>query len=173
MKRINFISALLNFFFITSLIALPTISNAQLSQTIKGRVIDQQNKVGLPGANVVIEGSDLGSATDTEGSFRITGVPIGRYNIKVMYMGYKTQIIPEILVGSAKEVVLTIEMDEDIIEGESISVTPKIDKSKPASSSATVSARSFSVEETRRYAGGMDDPARLASSFAGVTYGNA
>ena len=33
---------------------------------------------------------------------------------------------------------------------------------------ATVSARTFSVEETKRYAGSIDDPARMASSYAGV-----
>ena len=37
---------------------------------------------------------------------------------------------------------------------------------------ATVSARTFSVEETQRYAGGLSDPARLASAFAGVSTGN-
>ena len=36
----------------------------------------------------------------------------------------------------------------------------------------TISARTFSAEETRRYAGGMDDPARMASAFAGVAVGN-
>jgi hypothetical protein len=41
-------------------------------------------------------------------------------------------------------------------------------KDKPVNSMATVSARTFSVEETSRYAGGLDDPARLASAFAGV-----
>jgi hypothetical protein len=45
-------------------------------------------------------------------------------------------------------------------------------KEQPINTMAGVSARSFSVEETRRYAGGMDDPARMASAFAGVTVGN-
>lgn len=34
---------------------------------------------------------------------------------------------------------------------------------------ATLSARTFSVEDAQRFAGGMDDPSRLASTFAGVT----
>ena len=37
---------------------------------------------------------------------------------------------------------------------------------------ASISARSFSVEEGWRYAGGVDDPARMASAFAGITSGN-
>lgn len=42
----------------------------------------------------------------------------------------------------------------------------------PKNKMALVSARAFTVEETRRYAGGLDDPARLVSAFSGVTTGN-
>jgi len=45
-------------------------------------------------------------------------------------------------------------------------------KDKALNSMASISARSFTVEETRRYAGSMDDPARMASAFAGVATGN-
>lgn len=154
----------------------PLTGQAQQSkptQVIKGQVIDQQSQIELIGAHVFVEGTSLGDATDPNGNFRIKNVPVGRHTIKVMYIGYKSRIIPEIMVGSAKEVVLTVELQEDIIEGQEIVVTPQVDKNMPLNTMSTVSARSFSVEETRRYAGGFDDPARLASSFAGVTYGNA
>jgi len=45
-------------------------------------------------------------------------------------------------------------------------------KDKPVNPMASISAKSFTVEETRRYAGGLDDPARMVSAFAGVTVGN-
>ncbi|NOY60553.1 MAG: TonB-dependent receptor [Calditrichaeota bacterium] len=159
--------------FETVLVNAQSTNASRLTQVIKGRVLDQQTKVGLIGANVMICGTAMGAATDMDGYFRIPKVPVGRYDIKVMYIGYKSRIIPEILVGSAKEIVQIIELEENIIQGETIVVTPIIEKNKPINSMTTVSARSFSVEETRRYAGGFDDPARLASSFAGVTYGNA
>ena len=44
----------------------------------------------------------------------------------------------------------------------------RVNKSTPLNSMATLSSRQFTVEETQRYAGGLDDPARLVSSFAGV-----
>jgi len=47
-----------------------------------------------------------------------------------------------------------------------------VDKTRTINSLATLSARTFSAEETRRYAGGMNDPARMASAFAGVAVGN-
>ena len=147
--------------------------HAQHTQTIKGQVVDQHTRKGLIGAHVIIKETSQGTATDSKGHFRIEQVPVGRYSITVKYLGYKPRIIPEVLVGSAKEVELTISLEEDMITSEDVVVTPQVDKDRPLNSMSSVSARSFSVEETRRYAGGFDDPARLASSFAGVTYGNA
>ncbi len=146
---------------------------SQVTQTVKGRVIDQQSKIELIGASVLIEGTLMGAATDVDGYFRIPNVPLGRHAIKVSYLGYKLLVIPEVLVSSAKEVVLTIELEEEFIAGNEIVVTSGIEKGTAQNPLSTVSARAFTVEETQRYAGGFDDPARLASSFAGVTYGNA
>ncbi|MFN9899114.1 MAG: TonB-dependent receptor, partial [bacterium] len=42
------------------------------------------------------------------------------------------------------------------------------DKSRPLNEMALVSGRMFSVEETRRFAAGLNDPSRIASGFAGV-----
>jgi len=161
--------------FIIFIFLFPFITGnaSPLTQTIKGRVIDRQTKTGLAGANVLIQNTEKGAATDIEGYFSISKVPIGRQSLKIFYIGYKPAIIPEILVGSAKEIDLTIELEEDVIQNEEIVITPKIEKNKPLNTMSIVSARSFSVEETQRYAGGFDDPARLVSSFAGVTYGNA
>lgn len=143
-----------------------------ITQTVRGHVVDQLTKQPLYGANVLIENTMLGAATDASGLFRVERVPLGRQTVKVMYMGYKTSVIPELLVGSAKEVILEIALEEDVIQTQAIVATPDIEKSRSLNTMSTVSARSFSVEETQRYAGGLDDPARLASSFAGVTTGS-
>jgi hypothetical protein len=73
------------------------------------------------------------------------------------------------MVGSGKEVVLHIELNESSMALGEVVVRANSSKDRPINSMATLSARTFSVEETSRYAGGMDDPARLASAFAGVT----
>ena len=144
-----------------------------LSQTIKGSVVDLDTQTPLIGATVIIRGSDplRGATTDTEGYFWISSVPIGRYDIQANYMGYKPNIIPEIVVSSAKEVILNIQLNEVVLEIEQVVVESSIQKEKTQNSMAVVSGRSFTVEEARRYAGGIDDPARLASAFAGVTVG--
>ena len=84
-------------------------------------------------------------------------------------MGYENHVIPELMVSTGKELVLTIKMKEQISELKEVTVKAFTKKDKPLNSMATVSARTFSVEEARRYAGGWDDPGRLVASFAGIT----
>lgn len=145
-----------------------------LTQTVKGRVLDKDAQISLPGATVVVLGTDpiLGTITDLNGYFKIENVPVGRYSIKVSYVGYNSLIAPEVLVSSGKEVYLNIELTESVTKMDEVVVKAHSKKDQPLNTMATLSARTFSVEETRRYAGGMDDPARLASSFAGVSTGS-
>jgi len=166
MKKINLFIAI-NFLFICFI----KLNAQTLSQTIRGTIVDRESNISLQGANIVVLDIEptCGTISNTEGKFRIEQIPIGRYDIKISYLGYNDIIIQEILVGSGKEVVLTIGLEESIIDLNEVSVRAFKNKDKPLNSMATVSARSFRVEETRRYAGGLDDPARLASSFAGVS----
>ncbi len=146
-----------------------------LTQTIKGKVLDQDTQEPLIGANVIVLGIEpvRGATTDHNGLFWIDRIPVGRYDLKTSYIGFEPQVLPEILVSSAKEVVVTFQLVQSIIETEQVIVEGASSKEIPQNSMAVVSARTFTVEEARRYAGGMDDPARLASSFAGVSTGAA
>jgi len=146
----------------------------ELSQVIRGQVIDIESQVPLAYASIAIITTDpvLGAISDEQGYFRLEHVPIGRHDIKASFVGYETQMIPELMVSTGKEMVLTIKMKEQIAELQEVVVKAYTKKDKPLNSMATVSARTFSVEEARRYAGGWDDPGRLVASFAGVTTEN-
>ena len=55
------------------------LSTAMLSaQTVSGTVSDT-NGSGLAGANVSVEGTDLGSASNNDGSYSVTGLSAGTY----------------------------------------------------------------------------------------------
>lgn len=140
-------------------------------QVVRGQVTDYDLKIPLPGANVSVPGTDplIGTMTDASGRFVLENVPLGRQSIHISFIGYEPVTVSEVLVSSGKEVVLQIELQEQVIQGEEVVVTAAVEKDRPINDMAYVSARSFSVEETRRYAGGVDDPARMASAFAGVT----
>lgn len=145
-----------------------------LTQTVRGTITDVDSKIPIIGAKVIIVGSDplKGSVTDVNGDFRIENVEVGRIQLRITSTGYQEMNIPNLLVESGKESVLNLEMVEDIKTLEKVVVTARKDKSESINKMATVSAKTFSVEETNRYAGSFNDPARMVSGFAGVT-GNA
>ena len=154
------------------LLLMPLVLSAQLPiQNIRGTVRDAASNTPLPFASVVLKNavSPTGVSTDSLGNFSFTTVPVGRYDIEVSYMGYDPVIVSEILLTSAKEVVLDITLQENLTSlGEAI-VRPTVNKSQPINNMALSSARMLSVEEASRFAGGFDDPARLAGTFAGVS----
>jgi hypothetical protein len=156
--------------FLLILLQSETHSQSTLTQTVRGTIKDVSSKSPLIGATFLIEGSNpvIGATTNSDGNFRLENVPVGRYNFIVSYIGYETFTVTEILVGSGKEVVLDIELNETLQSLNEVVIRANTNKDKPVNSMATTSARTFSVEETSRYAGGLDDPARLASAFAGV-----
>lgn len=72
------------------LLGLPAVAFAQGTGTLAGRVIETSTGEGLPGANVIIDGTSLGAATDIDGNYRIIGVPVGTYSISAQFVGYET-----------------------------------------------------------------------------------
>ncbi len=151
------------------------ITNAQTyKQTIRGKVIDVDSKSPLFGANVILLNSDtlIGSTTDADGKFRLEKVPIGRQSIKVTSIGYEETILNNIIITSAKEIVLTVELREKVYSSEVIEIIAEKDKTKANNDLVTVSARNFQAEESNRYAGSRGDPSKMVSNYAGVSSGN-
>ncbi len=160
---------------VVMLFASSMYSIAQLStQTVRGTVIDNSSNIPLPYASVVMLNSNpLKSATaDEAGNFTIHSVPLGRYDIKVSMVGYEPFIIREMVVSAAKETFLAVNLKESSTMLKDVVVRPNVNKEQSINQMTTVSARMLSVDEATRYAGGFDDPARLASSFAGVASNN-
>jgi len=139
-------------------------------QTVKGRVIDKDSKTPLWGAGIAIidSGSFHGAVTDSSGYFKILKVPVGRQTIKVSFMGYQDVMLQNVLVTSEQDISLNIQMTESVKNMKEVTITAKIDKDKALNSMATISARSFSIDEAERYAGGITDPSRMAQAYAGV-----
>ncbi len=145
------------------------VAQAQITQTIRGSVTDKDTKAPLIGANVVITSLDpiKGAAVDVFGNFSITDVPIGRIDIKITYMGYKPRLMNNVELTSGKELIINIELLESLVMDE-VKVEVKTDKKRAQNKMTSVSARTFSIDESMRYAGSLNDVARMAQNFAGV-----
>lgn len=145
-------------------------SFAQPTQLIRGTVVHAVTNAPVPFASIASVGGKgtLGTTTDSLGNFTLPNVPVGRYDLKITCVGFEPSLQREIIVSSAKQTFLTIQLKETSVLLREIEVRPNVNKEQPLNAMATVSARMLSVEEAKRYAGGFDDPARLASSFAGV-----
>lgn len=74
---------------VLSIFLLTTASTAQVKGSISGRIADANSGNYLPGANVMLEGTRLGAASDRFGVYRIDNVPPGTYTLKVSYIGYE------------------------------------------------------------------------------------
>lgn len=159
---------------LTALCAVVFVSQVfsqNLSQTVRGTILDTDSRLPLAGAQVVLLGSDYqkGTITDEQGQFRLANVPIGRADLHLSYLGYENQTIANIVVNSGKEVVLSVQMQESAVKMKEVTIAANPNKGAAFNEMAMLSARSVSPEETNRYAGGFNDPSRILSNFAGIT----
>ncbi len=150
---------------------LPLFSSAQRTQLIRGSVRDKESKAPITG--VIIQVTDLqpvpGAVTDTNGNFAIANIPVGKHVISISGISYQSVTLNEVLVTTAKEVVLPLELEESAVKMKEVTVSRKREH---INEMALVSTRTFDVQETERYAGSRSDPARMASNFAGVQGGD-
>ena len=148
---------------------LPTISFAQSNtQNIRGNIADKLSQNPLVGATIQISSLQITVNSDSLGNYVLLNISPDRYEIKVTFPGYKTIVMPNVMVTSGKEVILDIALEEEYEQLGEVTVNAT-NKGGTINKLATVSARTFSMEEVNRYAGGRSDPARLAANFAGVS----
>lgn len=159
---------------LAGLFSVCALQAQQFTTSIHGKVFDKDSKQPLEAVNIFILNSNppVGTSTDENGNFRIANIGVGRHSLKFSFVGYNEVTLNEVLVTSGKETVVNVEMQEKVTTLKEVTVTQERDKSKSSNDFATVSVRSFSAEEMNRYAGTLNDPARLAQSFAGVMTAN-
>lgn len=154
-----------------TILAIYSIGNANnYSQTVRAYVTDRDTKAPLFGVNIIIIGSNppQGASTDMDGYCKIENVRVGRISLRLSCLGYETQIIPNINVGTGKEVFLDLNMQESLTNLEEVVVSANDEKGEVNNELSLISARQVTVEETQQFAGSLDDPSRMVSAFAGI-----
>lgn len=152
------------------LFSFNSFSQATYTQTVRGQVVDKVSSVGLPGVVVRLKNDSTKkhvATTDANGNFKIEGIPVGRRSFMVSLIGYNSQPLNDIIVSSGKETFLNIELEESLVQMDEVVVNADEQKDVVTDMQA-VNVKTFSIEETERYPGSRQDPARMASNFAGV-----
>jgi hypothetical protein len=158
-------------FFILCLAAILNAQNIEYTKSVHGQVTDRQSHSPLPGASIVVIGSNplIGTSTDANGYFTISNIPIGRISLEISYVGYISSTVSNLNLTSGKELIVNVELDEKVFMKDEVVISASQDKTSAINEMAVISARTFTVEESQRYAGARNDVARMAANYAGVS----
>lgn len=152
------------------LLVFPLLLSAQGQvQIVRGNIFDKDTQQPLIGATILVSSLEtpIGEVTDFDGNFKLE-VPVGRHRLEFQYLGYEPFVIEDAIVNSAKALVLNIGLVEGTVLTDEVVVSARKRGNDPLNALAVVSTRSFSVEETQRYAASANDPSRMALGFPGV-----
>jgi len=120
--------------FFLALGALPGEAWAQ-SGKLAGQVTDAAGN-SIPGATVLLQGTQLGTATDAEGRYVIIGISPGTYDVRFSFVGFATQVIEGVLVTSDRTKTLDVALSEGVVTGGEVvveAVRPVVDASQTTS----------------------------------------
>lgn len=146
---------------------------AQELQKVRGRVtdLDSQYPIEVAIISTTIKGQKFSASTDKNGYFKIENLPIGYIDLKIVSTGYKTIFKNNLLLISGKELITNIQMEEEVNRLDEVVIFGKL-KSKINNENGSVSIKSFDAEQASKYAGSLNDPARMVANFAGVQSSN-
>jgi len=114
--------SIINFLIILIVIISPELF-AGTTGKLAGKVIDKETGEGLPGVNVIIEGTTLGAATDLQGNYIILMIPPGIYSVRAQMMGYKNFRYENVKVSIDKTTTLDFHLETTVLDvGEEITV---------------------------------------------------
>ncbi|MFB0515678.1 MAG: TonB-dependent receptor domain-containing protein [Candidatus Neomarinimicrobiota bacterium] len=103
-------------------VSIVSISFAGTTGKVAGVVKDRETGEPLIGANVIIDGTTLGAATDVSGNFVILNVPPGTYNVRAMMIGYQTMVAQGIIVSIDLTTTVDFELGVEVIGVEEVTV---------------------------------------------------
>jgi len=106
-----------------ALLVLPTLMFAQSTTAKLAGVVADADGNPLVGANVVVEGSNLGAATDQLGRYYILDVPVGDYNLRAEYIGYTSVIEAGVRTSVGFTTTVDFALDVASVAGQEVTVT--------------------------------------------------
>jgi TonB-dependent receptor len=121
--KISMLKLLTTTFFILFL----AVSNyAQENGSVYGKIVDANNGEELIGANILLQGTTLGAASDLEGNYSIKNIPEGSYTLVASMIGYSKVTITNVEITNSKSLKLDISLKSEAFETDEVLVTAKL-----------------------------------------------
>lgn len=142
--------------------AATATKNAEKTGGLKGVVIDAETQSPVAGASVVIVGTERGAATNDAGEFKIAGIPVGTYSVRIGSVGFEPAVRTDVIIRSGRVAVLNAELYMSMTEVEGVTVGGGYFAESPTE---PTSSSQFSAEEVRRAPGSAGDVSRIMFSL--------
>lgn len=107
------------------MLLLPFFIFAGTTGKLAGTIKDAQTGEPLVGANVIIEGTNFGAATNVNGEYVILNISPGRYDIKFSFIGYETIVMQNVTIIVDQTTLLPVELNPQTIQVDEIVVTAR------------------------------------------------
>jgi len=98
---------------------------AGVTGKLAGKVTDAVTGEPLLGANIVLQGTSFGAASDINGNYTVLNIPPGNYTVKVTYLGYEPVILSDVRIIVDQTTLLNFSLSSQSIQVGEIVVTAK------------------------------------------------
>jgi len=147
---------------------MPENVNAQNTGSISGSIFEKNTQKALPGAVVLIEGTNLATASDVLGRFRILNIPVKTYNLVISSIGFKKITLYNVVVNSGNEKVFTIKIEEETSALGEVVVTGNKRSVSVANLETRLSVQRLTTLEIQSNPGGSFDIRKVIQTLPSV-----
>lgn len=132
---------------------------------IRGNVSDMLSNEPIPGATIILEETETGTATNMDGNFELNDVPNGFHSLRISAIGYETRIIRDIQVNNQMPAMVNIKLKPSVNQLEGIEIRLPVFS---RTDETPLSMRTIGIAEIERNPGGNRDISNVLRSFPGV-----
>lgn len=157
-------------YLLSLILIIPFIASAQVSGTLYGTVTDKNTLKAVQAATITINRlNNKAAVADSLGRFKLSGIPVGSYNIKVTSIGYQAAVLFNIVITSGNDNIINIELNPEAFTKLSDVTVSSGRSANAASLSTPLSVQRLTSEEIRSNPGGNFDISRVIQSLPGVS----
>ena len=149
-------------------IIVPFIINAQDRGRISGTVVDKLTQKTLANVSINIEGTGIGSTSDSNGVFKLTAIPLKTYNLNFSIVGYKTEIVYNLVINAGNEISVNVELEPSNKSLDEVVIKTNKKTVRAATLETPLSVQRLTTEEIKSNPGGNFDISKVIQSLPGV-----